>query len=191
MRPLFFLLLTLFSRAELPASVISINGAIEATSYPPRYDETDHTLDFLKFRVTQAGLVTLSSQAQDRLIIAVVQVSSSIPGGLDYSGIATIGFGLHTASGMLGAGEYFVVLEPQRSEYAYSEGILPNYRDRWFDFVVNRPSTYSLTLDGPVEFVEYRQGNLDGTWTIIPEPSAACLGVMAAVLGLRRRREVS
>lgn len=193
MRLLFLLVLAI--TAKLPAAVVSVNGAMEAFSYSRvpqpggRFrDEKNHTLDFVKFRVTQAGLVTLSSQAQDDQIIAVVQVSSSIPGGLDFSGIATIGYGLHTANSVLGAGEYFLVISPQGSEYAYSEGMIPNYRDEWFDFVVNRPSTYSLTLEGPVVFLEYRQGNLNGTWTIIPEPSAACLGVMAAILGLRRRK---
>ena len=52
-------------------------------------------------------------------------------------------------------------------------------------------SPYSFTLEGPVLGIDFREGNLDGTFTVthVPEPSTTALLFMAVAAGLCARRD--
>jgi len=181
------------------AAVISISGTIDGDAVLG--PEDGDTLDYLTFEVLSPGIVVLNSATDStvRYLLAEFIGREDVFGDLSTTGPFRLvwdclGPACRDSPPMilsrhLEPGVYVVIaLERFRTSYDHFDGYVPvNLEGGGFSF-----DLYNYTLEGDIRGIEFREGNLDGTFTFtrIPEPGAvALLGIAWATLLPRRRRK--
>jgi len=176
---------------------ISVEAVLEGTAQHPTI-RLSETLDYLTFELTTAGSVRLiGTDLSSTVFLALGQVvgpSEQIHDiGDPYRILYRRGDDPFNPPP---PPEFTRVLDPgiyvvQIATEEYRDG------DLGFGFVpVDRQrggftrAPYSFAVEGPIQGLEFREGNLDGTFTVtqVPEPSAAALLGLLAAATLRRRR---
>jgi len=183
--------------APMQAAVIQLPGRIEVEgvidgdgSSPPGI--RGDTMDYLTFEVRSTGSVTFTSGFGSGLRM---QLASFI-GVEDEFGFLGNPFRLEqtseepaTFTRTLDPGVYVTAMGVrENTSYDVFDGYQPvNEEGGGFTF-----GPYAYTITGDVRALEFREGNLDNTFTItqIPEPSATILALCCgALLATRRRRK--
>jgi hypothetical protein len=168
---------------------LEIEGVLDGGIIAPL--ATGDTMDYLTFEILEPGEVTFASGFGSSLL---VQLASFI-GAEDEFGFLGNPYRLEqmseepaTFTRVLGPGIYVTAMGVrENTSYDVFDGYKPvNEEGGGFTF-----GPYSYSIDGSVRALEFREGNLDGTFTItqIPEPRTILLLVasMAVLVGRRRK----
>ena len=197
---MFICLYLLFTGSLSPAAVIVtpaglfVEGVVEGSLTNPSFH--GDTIDYLTFEVTTTGPVRLiGTDLRHSLFLAIGRIIEVIDPGDErflnllppYLLFPSPTFTPPELTHILDAGMYVI----QVADDDYKSG------DLGYDYIpVNRAgggfvaSPYTFTVEGAVTGIDFREGNLNGTFTVtnVPEPSAAALLCMAMAAGCFTRR---
>jgi hypothetical protein len=176
---------------QLPGR-IEVEGVLDGSSGVPGV--RGDTMDYLTFEVLTLGSVTFTSgfNSAFRLYLAsFIGVEDEFgylghPNRLEQTPSMPLDFFTRT----LDPGIYVTAMGMrENTSYDVFDGYKPvNEEGGGFTF-----GPYAYTIEGPVRALEFREGNLDGTFTItqIPEPRTLLLLIASmATLAGRRRKSV-
>ena len=174
---------------QLPGR-IEVEGVLDGSASSPGI--RGDTMDYLTFEVLSLGSVTFTSgfnSAFNLYLAGYIGVEDEFgflgnPYILEQTPSMPRDFFTRT----LDPGIYVTAMGMrENTSYDVFDGYKPvNEEGGGFTF-----GPYAYTIDGPVRALEFREGNLDGTFTItqIPEPRTLLLLIasMAALAGRRRK----
>ncbi len=164
---------------------IEVEGVLDGGIIAPLV--TGDTMDYLTFEVLTSGSVTVSTGATSALRLQLAQFIG-VDDEFGFLGNPYRLEGPSTLSRILDPGIYVTAMGvTEKTSYDIFDGYKPvNEEGGGFTF-----GPYAYSIRGPVRAMEFREGNLDGTFTItrIPEPGPAILLLAgASVLASCRRR---